>query len=75
MGVSALQITVGRAADMETVVRFFERTAYEIRPVDDETILLRAPGETGAAIARREVEIYLGILERRNPGLTVSLAA
>jgi hypothetical protein len=33
MGVSALQITVGRAADMETVVRFFERTAYEIRPV------------------------------------------
>jgi hypothetical protein len=74
MGQSELEITVARADDLQTVVRFFERTAYGAEPTGPDTILLTAPPDTGLRIARREVEIYLGVLEGRHPDVAVSLA-
>lgn len=69
-----LEITVAQAGDLQTVVRFFERTAYGTLPTGPDTILLAAPPDTGPRIARREVEIYLGMLEGRHPGVAASLA-
>jgi hypothetical protein len=74
MGRSELEITVERTADLQTVVRFFARTAYGAEPTGPETILLTAPPNTGLRLARREVEIYLGMLEGRHPGVAASLA-
>lgn len=74
MGDSQLQIRVARPDDLQTVVRFFERTAYGSRRVGADVIVLTAPAKTSGVIARREVEIYLGLLERRHPGLGASLA-
>lgn len=74
MGRSELEITVARTTDLQTVVRFFEQTAYGAETMGPETILLTAPPDTGLRIARREVEIYLGMLEGRHPGVAASLA-
>jgi hypothetical protein len=74
MGVSPLKIRVARPGDVQTVVRFFERTVYGIRRVGDDTLLLTPPGNRGHTAARREVEIYLRMLERRHPGVDVSVA-
>lgn len=75
MGRSELEITVARPTDLRAVVRFFERTAYGVERTGPETILLTAPADTGLRIARREVEIYLGLLEGRHPGVAASLAS
>jgi hypothetical protein len=74
MGRSELEITVARATDLRTVVRFFERTAYGAELTGPETILLTAPPDTSLRIARREVEIYLGMLAGTHPGVAASLA-
>jgi hypothetical protein len=44
-----------------------------IHSVADDKALLTPPGRMDLALARREVEIYLGTFERLHPEVAVSL--
>lgn len=70
-----LQITLDRPADIDRVVEFFEGSAYKPDVVDERTIALIPPEDVRIELARREVEIYLRVLERVHEGVGVSLAA
>jgi hypothetical protein len=70
-----LEIRVDRPADLDRVVEFFERSAYASDPVDERTIALTPPEALHLPLARRELEIYLRILERVHPGVAATLAA
>jgi len=70
-----LQITLSRSADIDRVVEFFEGSAYKPAPIDDHTIALIPPESVRMELARREVEIYLRVLERVHEGVSASLAA
>jgi hypothetical protein len=72
---SQLEIRVSQPSDLQKVVRFFERTVYDIRSVAEDKALLTPPGKMDLALARREVEIYLGTFERLHPEVAVSLRA
>jgi hypothetical protein len=69
-----LQLRIEQAANVERVVEFFAGSAYEPQRLDDHTIALRPPHDISRALARREVEIYLRVLERVHPGVGASLA-
>jgi hypothetical protein len=70
-----LEIRIDRPADLDRVVEFFERSAYAPEPVDARTIALTPPEAVDLALARRELELYLRILERVHPGVAATLAA
>jgi len=70
-----LEIRIDRPADLDRVMEFFERSAYAPEPVDERTIVLRPPEALDLPLARRELEIYLRILERVHPGVAATLAA
>jgi hypothetical protein len=70
-----LEIRINRPADLDRVVEFFERSAYAPEPVDAQTIALTPPETLDLPLARRELEIYLRILERVHPGVAAILAA
>jgi hypothetical protein len=70
-----LEIRIDRPADFDRVMEFFERSAYAPEPVDERTIVLRPPEALNLPLARRELEIYLRILERVHPGVAATLAA
>ena len=70
-----LEISIDRPADLDRVVEFFERSAYAPEPVDERTIALTLPEALELPLARRELEIYLRILERVHPGVAATLAA
>jgi hypothetical protein len=70
-----LQITLNRPADIDRVVEFFEGSAYKPAPIDDHTIALTPPEDVRIELARREVEIYLRVLQRVHEGVSASLAA
>jgi hypothetical protein len=70
-----LEIRIDRPADLDRVMEFFERSAYAPEPVDEQTIALRPPEALDLSLARRELEIYLRILERVHPGVAATVAA
>jgi hypothetical protein len=70
-----LEITIDRPADLDRVLEFFERSAYAPEPVDERTIALTPPDALERPLARRELEIYLRILECVHPGVAAVLAA
>jgi len=70
-----LEIRIDQPADLDRVVEFFERSAYAPEPVDARTIALTPPEALDLSLARRELEIYLRILERVHPGGAATLAA
>jgi hypothetical protein len=70
-----LQITVEQAANVGRVVEFFEGTAYAPRLFDERTITLFPPDRISVGLARREVEIYLRVLDRVHPGVGATLLA
>lgn len=69
------EIRINRPADLDLVVELFERSAYAPEPMDARTIALTPPDAVGVPLARRELEIYLRILERVHPGVAATLAA
>jgi hypothetical protein len=70
-----LQLRVEQVANVERVVDFFAGSAYEPARLDEHTVALRPPDEISQRLARREVEIYLRVLERVHPGVGASLLA
>jgi hypothetical protein len=68
-----LQIRIEQAANVACVVDFFAGSAYEPARLDDHTVTLRPPDEIPQRLARREIEIYLRVLERVHPGMGASL--
>jgi hypothetical protein len=68
-----LQLRIEQTANVDRVVDFFAGSAYEPERLDDHTIALRPPDEISDGLARREVEIYLRVLERVHPGIGASL--
>ena len=68
-----LQITVEQAANVDRVVEFFEGTAYAPRLFDERTVTLFPPDRISAGLARREIEIYLRVLDRVEPGVGAAL--
>jgi hypothetical protein len=70
---SQLTIRVATPDDLEPAVRFFERTAYAAQEVDERTVALTPPDKLGESVARREVQIYLRMLERLHPGVIASV--
>jgi hypothetical protein len=70
-----LQIRIEQVADVERVVDFFAGSAYEPERLDDHTVALRSPDAISERLARREVAIYLRVLERIHPGVGASLVA
>ncbi len=70
-----LQIAIDHPTNVDQVVDFFEGTAYEPKRVDDRTVALTPPERVSARLARREVEIYLRVLERVRPGVGATLLA
>jgi hypothetical protein len=68
-----LQLRIEQAANVERVVDFFAGSAYEPERLDDHTVALRPPDEISQRLARREVEIYLRVLERVHPGVGAAL--
>ena len=59
--------------DMGTVVRFFEQTAYEVGELAPDALALTAPTALDERLARREVELYVRVLERLHPEVDVSI--
>jgi hypothetical protein len=70
---SQLTIKVARPDDLDPAVQFFERTAYAAEELDERTVALTPPDELDESVARREVKIYLGMLERLHPGVIASV--
>ena len=70
-----LEIRINRPADLDRVLEFFEQSVYVPEPVDERTIALRPPEALDPSLARRELEVYLRILERVHPGVAAFLAA
>jgi hypothetical protein len=68
-----LQLRIDQVANVERVVDFFAGSAYEPARLDDHTVALRPPEDISHRLARREVEIYLRVLERIHPGVGASL--
>jgi hypothetical protein len=68
-----LQLRIEQAANVERVVDFFAGSAYEPARLNDNTIALRPPDDISHTLARREIEIYLRVLERVHPGAGASL--
>jgi hypothetical protein len=68
-----LQIAVDNAADLNQVVEFFEGTAYAPLRMDDRTVTLTPPDQVSASLARREIQIYLRVLDRVHPGVGARL--
>ena len=70
-----LQIRIDQTSNLERVVDFFAGSAYEPARLDDHTVALRPPDGIPQRLARREIEIYLRVLERVHPGVGASLVA
>jgi hypothetical protein len=70
-----LQLRIEQAANVERVVDFFAGSAYVPERLDDHTVALRPPDAISQRLARREVEIYLRVLERVHPGVGAALVA
>jgi hypothetical protein len=68
-----LQIAVDNEGNLSRVVEFFEGTAYSPRQVDDRRVTLTPPDQISAGLARREIQIYLRVLDRVHPGVGVRL--
>lgn len=68
-----LEIKVGRPAELDTVLEFFEGTEYGADAVDDVTVALTPPEPFAPTITRREIQIYLRILRRVHPEVDVSV--
>jgi len=64
---------VEQAANVDRVVEFFEGTAYAPRLFDERTVTLFPPDRISAGLARREIEIYLRVLDRVDPGVGAAL--
>jgi hypothetical protein len=68
-----LQIAVDNAANLNRVVEFFEgdrlRARADGRPDSD----VDAPDQVAAGLARREIQIYLRVLDRVHPGVGARL--
>jgi hypothetical protein len=69
-----LQITLDRPADIDMVVEFFAGSAYKPEALDERTVALIPPEDVRIELARREVEIYLRVLERVHEGVGAWLA-
>ena len=70
-----LQLRIEQVSNVERVVDFFAGSAYEPARLDDHTVELRPPDEISERLARREIEIYLRVLERMHPGVGASLVS
>jgi hypothetical protein len=68
-----LQLRIEQVANVERVVDFFAGSAYEPARLDAHTVALRPPDGISQPLARREVEIYLRVLDRVHPGAGASL--
>jgi hypothetical protein len=69
----ALKVTVQRSDDLDAVLGYFSGTAYDAEPVDERTIAVTPPDSVTRRLARREVDIYLRLLERLFPGVVATL--
>jgi hypothetical protein len=69
---SQLEISVPRATDVNRLLRFFGRTQYEVEQTGTRTVALTPPDDADSRIARRELGVYLRVLERLHPGLGAS---
>ena len=68
-----LQLRIEQVENVERVVDFFAGSAYEPARLDDHTVALSPPDKISQGLARREIEIYLRVLERVHPGAGASL--
>jgi hypothetical protein len=64
-----LRIRLDRREDLGDALCFFSYTAYDAERLDERTLLLSAPGDLGDTLARREVELYVRLLQRLRPDL------
>lgn len=59
--------------DVDAVIGFFGGTVFEPERIDERTVGLRPPAAIDVSVARREVGIYLRLLERLCPGLAADV--
>jgi hypothetical protein len=71
---SRLEVKVARPADLDIVSTFFGRTVYGARRVGPDRLELDPPEDLECRVMRREVEVYLRMIERWHPGVSVSFA-
>jgi hypothetical protein len=69
----ALKVKVRRSDDLDAVIGYFSGTAYAAEPLDERTIAVIPPDSVRGRRARREVDVYLRLLERLFPGLVATL--
>jgi hypothetical protein len=69
----ALKVKVRRSDDLDAVIGYFSGTAYAAEPLDERTIAVIPPDSVRGRLARREVDVYLRLLERLFPGLVATL--
>jgi hypothetical protein len=68
-----LEIKVERADDLPPLIGFLRGTVYEPEPIDERTVVVTAPATVEHRLARREVRVYLRLLERLCPGLAADV--
>jgi hypothetical protein len=61
--------------DIDAVMRFFERTAYDVGQTAPDELAVTAPSDLDERLARREVELYVRMLERLHPEVDVSITS
>ena len=69
----ALKVKVRRSDDLDAVIGYFSGTAYAAEPLDERTIAVVPPDSVRRRLARREIGVYLRLLERLFPGLVATL--
>jgi hypothetical protein len=67
------EIKVGSPSDLPAVMGFLRGTVYEPERVDERTVAVTPPAALERRLARREVGVYLRLLERLCPGLAADL--
>jgi hypothetical protein len=67
------EIRVASPDDLPTLLGFLRGTVYEPEPVDERTVAVTSPVAVEPRLARREVALYLRLLERLCPGLAADL--
>ena len=63
------EIKVASPNDLPALMGFLRGTVYEPEAVDDLTVAVTSPFAVERRVARREVQVYLRLLERLCPGL------
>jgi hypothetical protein len=67
------EVKVAWPRDLDAVIGFFGGTVYEPQRIDERTVALTPPAAIDDSIARREVRVYLRLLQRLCPGLAADV--